>query len=621
MMAGCDAPKVTSAANPDVQADTVAGQADRADVQQGGDVAVPGVGNGSKPWPCKADADCIELEHGPCAIAKCGNHGCEFMALPDQASCTDGEPCTADTVCLEGQCSGGTDTCGTCEVDADCKPLGAGHACNALFQCVNVQTSAGSVKGCRKMPEKSADWLPLCLPGCPDAGAPVLHCDWQSMACVAGNHVAPGTCDDGNPCTLQDKCGGGSCIGIANLCLDGAACSTDTCDVKTGGCTNVANSSVCAVDRQCVLASGCVAPMACPAGQVAIGEPPVCTVTAVQPLDTEHKFRLANDVGGGLALAIASGGSGGCAKTFQVRRHDSAGQFVGVGLEVSATVACAPVADDMVLDGSGERLGVVWSVSYSLSKLAILGAAGSVGAPVDIAMATSGDKRLLPRKGGGWWLVQYDKTASRIAMLPLGKDGVASGPAIELVKGSSVPSLAPAPDGKILMVVAHVAGYTLRWLSASGTALEPAWELSDIAFWPEANKTVGAAVDADGLGATLAIGMKSGAVRVVRLAQGGPQTVVDSLVTNAYSPPALVARPVGTALLTPTWMGAGHQLPVWSLTATGKPSGALLRVDTEPVSVQGWSAVALAGDRLAVAWRSDSANGKPGPAFLRIVGL
>jgi hypothetical protein len=55
----------------------------------------------------------------------------------------------------------------------------------------------------------------------------------------------PGACDDKNPCTVGDKCSGGTCKGgAATVCDDGKACSKDSCDV-TKGC--VFDTSACPV--------------------------------------------------------------------------------------------------------------------------------------------------------------------------------------------------------------------------------------------------------------------------------------------------------------------------------------------------------------------------------------
>jgi hypothetical protein len=44
-------------------------------------------------------------------------------------------------------------------------------------------------------------------------------------------------CDDGNPCTLNDVCGNGSCDGEPRTCNDDDPCTTDTCDPRTtAGC-------------------------------------------------------------------------------------------------------------------------------------------------------------------------------------------------------------------------------------------------------------------------------------------------------------------------------------------------------------------------------------------------
>ncbi|GEM_PF-380356 len=48
-----------------------------------------------------------------------------------------------------------------------------------------------------------------------------------------------GLCTDGKPCTVNDQCdGSGSCTGTVNTCDDKDKCTKDSCDPKTGKCTN-----------------------------------------------------------------------------------------------------------------------------------------------------------------------------------------------------------------------------------------------------------------------------------------------------------------------------------------------------------------------------------------------
>ena len=52
---------------------------------------------------------------------------------------------------------------------------------------------------------------------------------------------ADGTeCDDGQFCTVNDRCMGGVCAGVANDCDDGNSCTVDTCNEVDDVCINTA---------------------------------------------------------------------------------------------------------------------------------------------------------------------------------------------------------------------------------------------------------------------------------------------------------------------------------------------------------------------------------------------
>lgn len=85
----------------------------------------------------------------------------------------------------------------------------------------------------------------------------------------AGDCGADGTpCDDGDPCTVDDRCASGVCVaGPAKACDDGNACTTDSCGVG-GECTHQAvdpatcdDGDPCTTDL-CTPGKGCTAEIA-----------------------------------------------------------------------------------------------------------------------------------------------------------------------------------------------------------------------------------------------------------------------------------------------------------------------------------------------------------------------
>lgn len=55
--------------------------------------------------PCETADDC-PIATSPCAPKACLGGVCAYPAAPDGTSCSDGDPCTADDVCVAGQCKG-----------------------------------------------------------------------------------------------------------------------------------------------------------------------------------------------------------------------------------------------------------------------------------------------------------------------------------------------------------------------------------------------------------------------------------------------------------------------------------------------------------------------------------
>lgn len=118
------------------------------------------------------------------------------------AECDDGDPCTANDVCVDGLCVGTEPT--DCDDGNPCTD----DSCNPQLGCVH-----------------------------------------------AGNSGGP--CDDGDVCTPDDQCADGTCVGQGTLdCADQNECTDDSCDSQSG-CRNVDNAvtcddqSLCTVDDRC----------------------------------------------------------------------------------------------------------------------------------------------------------------------------------------------------------------------------------------------------------------------------------------------------------------------------------------------------------------------------------
>ncbi len=162
-------------------------------------------------------------DDNPCTDNICTSNGC--TVIYNTQRCNDGNACTVNDYCQSGTCTGEMRICddgNACTADACDEELGCtydeiGSECTLDEQC-RVQ---------------------ICFP---DQG-----CVEYSLDGVF--------CDDGDPCTDQDVCVSGACIGETDDCDDYNACTEDTC--SDGVCTHMPldNGTVCEqenfTDPQC----------------------------------------------------------------------------------------------------------------------------------------------------------------------------------------------------------------------------------------------------------------------------------------------------------------------------------------------------------------------------------
>lgn len=180
------------------------------------------------PVACPQDPNPLD-----CLMYQCqpGNGSCVLVHRPDNSPCSDGNSCTLNDVCMAGVCVGTPRVCTTdneCEVAycslGSCTTLGLsekpcdfdGNNCTDDY-CSNGQCIQGAFKSCTHL-----DSLDKCTVGV---------CNKESGECFA--EAKDGTlCSDGDPCTYQDQCIVGVCIGVPdpdkqNLVLCGGEPSED----------------------------------------------------------------------------------------------------------------------------------------------------------------------------------------------------------------------------------------------------------------------------------------------------------------------------------------------------------------------------------------------------------
>ncbi|MCA9582311.1 MAG: hypothetical protein KC416_10990, partial [Myxococcales bacterium] len=134
--------------------------------------------------------------------------------------CNDGLYCTVGDTCSSmGACSGTARNCAdafTCTTDA----------CNDDTDMCTNTISAGNclISG-------------ICYgSGTPNPANPCQECDNSNSQTTWSNSMAAKPCSTGDMCLMNESCNGsGTCTGgVAVVCVDGEACTTDSCDPSTG---------------------------------------------------------------------------------------------------------------------------------------------------------------------------------------------------------------------------------------------------------------------------------------------------------------------------------------------------------------------------------------------------
>lgn len=208
----------------------------------------------------------------PCTIDSCVNGQCVNIPV----NCDDGNPCTIDS-CVNGQCIHQFAPAGTpCIGPSPCRR----YACNGQGGCIDIGAAPNGTPCDDGNPCTIND---VCVNGvC--AGMPINCNDGNACtadSCVNGQCVFTplpdgSPCNDGNPCTIEDVCIGGVCAGIPINCDDGNPCTEDLC--IDGVCFHVPveDGMPCNDNNPCTLNDRCVAgtcmgvPIQCPPGMVCI---------------------------------------------------------------------------------------------------------------------------------------------------------------------------------------------------------------------------------------------------------------------------------------------------------------------------------------------------------------
>ena len=196
-----------------------------------------------KPNPAKIKI-CPTLNDTACVKNRCAPQtgDCSLGLLTDGVICDDGNPCTASSVCLSGECKGGLSVC-ACQTHAECEAKqGDGDLCNGTLYC----DKSGVKPACKLNPATVITCVQTAQGPCvADACNPATG---QCQPKPVGDGKP---CQDGDACTVGDTCAVGACKGVEPLnCDDKNACTTDTCDAKLG-CVFTVKASLCDDANSC----------------------------------------------------------------------------------------------------------------------------------------------------------------------------------------------------------------------------------------------------------------------------------------------------------------------------------------------------------------------------------
>ncbi len=270
---------------------------------------------------CVGDpVDCHDKN--PCTDDSCTEQG-GCVHTPNSGSCDDGDVCTVGDLCLDGDCAGTPVAC-DCQTNADCAPLEDGDKCNGTlvcntqalpYQCIvdpeTVVTCPPSESFCKAYecdPDKGiCSLVPAnngllceggdacqvkntCTAGECTGGVPVncndgIPCTDDSCDGEAGcQHINnSASCDDGDACTLGDKCVDGACeAGVAQACNDGNPCTTDVCDPDLG-CLHTAADGACDDGNACTVGDVCETGKCVAGSSLACDDENVCTTDSCDP--------------------------------------------------------------------------------------------------------------------------------------------------------------------------------------------------------------------------------------------------------------------------------------------------------------------------------------------------
>lgn len=231
----------------------------------------------------------------------CTDDGCDLEGgcthTFNTAPCDDGVLCTTGDVCSDGSCSGTLGVPAACDdgnecTDDGCNPNGNGGAgacthanntgsCDDGQLCTQNDTCAdGECNGTPYVPAVCDDENVCTDDSCNPLGAE------GAGTCTNVPNTDP--CDDSEFCTENDTCSGGECIGETRTCDDDNSCTTDSCNEATDACVNDVTGGIgdsCDDNDVCTTGTTCDAMGGCSGGAaIDCSDGIACTADTCHPL-------------------------------------------------------------------------------------------------------------------------------------------------------------------------------------------------------------------------------------------------------------------------------------------------------------------------------------------------
>lgn len=220
------------------------------------------------PVSCVAD-------NNPCTDNFCDPvEGCTFTYNSDP--CNDNNWCSDDDKCTLGTCVG---TPKNCDDGNPCTR----DSCQGFGECVHQPyTNQPCDDGDKCTVNEYCNLEYQCVGGTPRICNDNNSCTDDSCDSAIGCVFTPNTsaCNDGDPCTVADQCQAGKCVGSPRICNDNNPCTSDSC--VDGACrySPLANNTPCDDGDVCTIGERCVNSICEKLGMLSCDDGNACTVDA-----------------------------------------------------------------------------------------------------------------------------------------------------------------------------------------------------------------------------------------------------------------------------------------------------------------------------------------------------